>query len=325
MNAIDVSHLSKEFRVYKRTSGFLPLVRSLFYRTYEPVRAVSDISFRIKEGELVGFIGPNGAGKTTTLKCLSGLLYPTTGTVRVLGFLPVERKYDFLSKISLVMGQKNQMWWDLPAMDTLLLHKEMYALSTIQFTQHLTELTDLLDAHALLSVPVRQLSLGQRMKVELIASLLHYPKVLFLDEPTIGLDVVMQQTMREFIAAYNKKQNATILLTSHYMADVAHLCKRIIIINHGGIIYDGSLSALITKHAPFKVLTVTFTKPVKKETMEKLGTIVSYTPEKVIVRVSRANHRQVIARFLARFPVEDINSEEPELEDIIRLVFAQTV
>lgn len=242
---ISVSRLSKYYQIHKKEPGLVGSIKSLFVRKYETVKAVEDISFTVEEGELIGFIGPNGAGKTTTLKCLSGLLYPDSGTINVLGFTPFDRKTEFLKQISLVMGQKNQLWWDLPVIESLLLNKEIYEIEDQEFQERVSTLAKLLAVEDLLTVQVKKLSLGQRMKCELIAALIHSPKVLFLDEPTIGLDVVMQQKLREFIKAYNEKHKATILLTSHYMRDVQDLCKRVIIINHGKILFDGPLDNLV--------------------------------------------------------------------------------
>jgi len=273
MNTIKVTGLKKYFRVYKRKEGLIPTINSLFHRKYSEVKAVDGISFSIREGELVGFIGPNGAGKTTTLKCLSGLLYHSSGIVEVLGYIPFERKADFLKKISLVMGQKNQLWWDLPAVESFRLNKEIYELSEDVYRKNLDELTGLLDVGSLINQPVRQLSLGQRMKMELIAALIHHPKVLFLDEPTIGLDIVMQKKMRDFIGNYNKKYKATILLTSHYMADVKELCRRVIIINKGKLIYDGSLESLSQKYSFHKIITVHFYSDAPENKLKNLGEI----------------------------------------------------
>ena len=247
MAIIEIKNLTKSFKIYKKEPGLKGALQSLFSRKYENKVAVNDVSFSIEEGELIGFIGPNGAGKTTTLKMLSGLLYPSAGTVSVLGSKPFDRKKDFLKQISLVMGQKNQLWWDLPPMDTFLLNKEIYEISDIDFKSRVEELSELLDVKEIMHVQVRKLSLGQRMKCELMAALLHRPKILFLDEPTIGLDVVVQQRVRHFIKDYNQKYKATILLTSHYMQDVKALCSRVIVINHGAIIYDGVLDDLLTK------------------------------------------------------------------------------
>ena len=236
---IRVKNLKKHYQVFKKPKGLVGSLRSLVKREYVFIKAVDGISFNIKPGELVGFIGPNGAGKTTTLKVLSGLLYPTSGGVSVLGFKPWDRNPKFQTKMALVMGQKNQLWWDLPAIETLLLNKEIYSISDDQFTSTLNQLIDLLQIKDQLQVQVRKLSLGQRMKMELAASLIHSPKILFLDEPTIGLDVVMQKKIRDFIKDYNQKHKATIILTSHYLKDVQYLCQRIIVIDQGKIKYDG--------------------------------------------------------------------------------------
>lgn len=249
MPIIDVQNLSKTFKIYKKEPGLGGAFKSLFSRKYEQKMAVNDVSFTIEEGELIGFIGPNGAGKTTTLKMLSGLLHPSSGSISVLGSKPFDRKKEFLKEISLVMGQKNQLWWDLPAMDTFLLNKEIYEISDADFNGRVEELSELLDVKEIMHVQVRKLSLGQRMKCELMAALLHQPKILFLDEPTIGLDVVVQEKLRDFIKEYNLKYKATILLTSHYMRDVKHLCKRVVVINYGEIIYDGDLDRLMAEYA----------------------------------------------------------------------------
>lgn len=296
-------------------------MKSLFNRKHYDAKAVDDISFSIDEGDLIGFIGPNGAGKTTTLKCLSGLLYPTSGEVKVLGHTPFERKNVFLKQIALVMGQKNQLWWDLPAIDSFLLNKEIYEISDRKYKETLGTLSELLDVTDILHVQVRKLSLGQRMKCELIAALIHSPKVLFLDEPTIGLDVVMQKKLRDFIKEYNKQYNATIILTSHYMEDVRQLCDRVIIIDHGKILYDGKLDAIIREYAPNKYLSITFTEKVTKEDLQKLGKIESYDFPKVVLSVPYAQTKHVAAKILQDFPVDDINIEEPDIEEIIRDIF----
>lgn len=324
MAIITVSHLKKYYQVHKKEPGLLGSLKSLFHRTYYDAKAVDDISFEIAEGELVGFIGPNGAGKTTTLKCLSGLLFPTSGKVEVLGFTPFERKNPFLKQIALVMGQKNQLWWDLPAMESFILNKEIYEVSEKHFRETLEELATLLDVKEILNIQVRKLSLGQRMKCELIAALIHSPKVLFLDEPTIGLDVVMQKKLRDFIKEYNKRYKATILLTSHYMEDVKELCERVIIIDHGKILYDGKLDDIVKKYAKNKLLSVVFSEKVDKEKLEKLGEIKEYDPPKVVISVERERSNHVAAKLLEHFPVDDLNIEEPDIEDIIRDVFSRT-
>jgi len=322
MSIISVSHLAKYYQVHQKEAGFAGSVKSLFNRKYYAAKAVDDISFNINEGELIGFIGPNGAGKTTTLKCLSGLLYPTSGEVSVLGFTPFERKHAFLKQISLVMGQKNQLWWDLPAIDSFLLNKEIYEISDNDYKKTLDELTELLDVKDVLQVQVRKLSLGQRMKCELIAALIHKPKVLFLDEPTIGLDVVMQQKLRDFVKEYNERYKATILLTSHYMKDVEQLCERVIIIDHGKVLYDGSLSSIVRKYAKHKAISVVFEKEVSRERLEKLGKIEEMEGNKVVISIPRDKSSHVAAKLLEDFPVEDLNIEEPNIEEIIRDVFS---
>lgn len=283
---------------------------------------MDDISFDIEEGELIGFIGPNGAGKTTTLKCLSGLLYPTDGIVSVLGFTPFERKTKFLKQIALVMGQKNQLWWDLPAIDSFSLNKEIYEIPQKQFTETVGELARLLDVEKQLKVQVRKLSLGQRMKMELIAALLHSPRVLFLDEPTIGLDVVMQQNLREFIKEYNKKYKATILLTSHYMGDVEALCKRVIIINNGKILSDGLLTDLIKKHAPYKRISIVLTNMPHPNDLEGLGEIKKFSYPELVLHVPITDASEITAKLLKKLPIEDVTIENPDIEDIIRDVFS---
>lgn len=324
MSIISVSDLSKFYKVYQKEPGFVGSLKSLVSRKYETVKAVDDISFEIKEGELIGFIGPNGAGKTTTLKCLSGLLYPSKGKVSVLGFTPFERKNKFLKQISLVMGQKNQLWWDLPAMESFLLNKEIYEVSDSLFRKTLDELVELLEIKDILKVQVRKLSLGQRMKCELIAALIHNPKVLFLDEPTIGLDVVMQKKLRDFIKEYNRKFNSTILLTSHYMEDVKELCERVVIIDHGKILYDGKLSEIVREYDKNKILSVVFDKEVKREDLEKLGEVIEFDPPKVVISVPREKSNHVAASLLEKFPIDDLNIQESDIEDIIRDVFTKT-
>ena len=323
MSHIHVSHLVKSFRQYKKQPGFVGSLKSLVAREHFDVHAVKDISFDIEEGELIGFIGPNGAGKTTTLKMLSGLIYPSSGDVSVLGFKPFDRKNEFLKQISLVMGQKNQLWWDLPAYETFLLNKEIYDIPEKDFKHRVEELSELLEVKDILDIQVRKLSLGQRMKCELMAALLHHPKILFLDEPTIGLDVVVQQKLREFIKQYNRKYKATILLTSHYMQDVQQLCDRIIVIDHGAIMYDGKLDAIVKEFSQEKRLIVTFEKPVPVEKLEKLGRVESYEDQKAVIAVPLEKSNKVAARLLEHFPVDDLNIQEADIEEIIRRVFAR--
>lgn len=321
MPIISVTNFSKHFKVHKKEPGVWGSVKSIVKRQYEEKKAVDSISFSIEEGELIGFIGPNGAGKTTTLKTLSGLLYPTSGTVTVLGYDPFKRKNSFLRQIALVMGQKNQLWWDLPAEESFMLNKEIYGVSDKEYKKTLDELIELLDVKTVLNTAVRSLSLGQRMKCELIAALIHKPKVLFLDEPTIGLDVVVQKKLRSFIKEYNKEKKSTIILTSHYMEDVQQLCKRIIIINHGKLIYDGGTDDIIKQHARNKLITVIFSDPVSKNKLESLGKVKEYTDMKVTLSVPIEKTNHVAAHLLEVFPVHDITIIDPSLEDIIRDLF----
>ena len=324
MTTVSVSHLKKYFKVYKKSPGFWGSIFSLVSREEREIRAIDDISFEIEKGELVGFIGPNGAGKTTTLKCLSGLLYPSAGDINVIGFIPNKRENEFLKHISLIMGQKNQLWLDLPAIETFRLNKEIYEIDDRSFNNTLAELVSLLEVKNLLNIPVRQLSLGQRMKMELIADLLHKPKVLFLDEPTIGLDVVMQKKIRDFIAAYNNSYQSTILLTSHYIADVRELCKRVIIIDHGKIIYDGQLTKLVKKYSQVKTITVVLnTTKFDPHKFTELGTVRSIDFPKVIFQANNKEVKMIAAKLLRDFPVEDLTIEEPPIEDVIRLVFSK--
>lgn len=322
MSTISVKHFKKYYQSFKKEPGLRASIQSLFNRTYEEVKAVDDISFEIGEGELIGFIGPNGAGKTTTLKALSGLLYPTSGDISVLGYKPYERKHEFLRQISLVMGQKNQLWWDLPAMETMLLNKEIYDVDDKKFEEVLNSLTTLLEVSDLLKIPSRKLSLGERMKMELIASLIHSPKVLFLDEPTIGLDVVMQQKLRDFIKEYNQKFRATIILTSHYMKDVEALSKRIIIINHGKILFDGLLADLVKEHAPHKKITVVVKEKINTENLANKFEVISYQHPTLTIRADK-NIEQTLSRILKEVEISDLTVEDPDIEEVIREVFSK--
>src|SRR5947207_13302557 len=252
MSVIEVQGLTKSFRTYKKNPGLSGAIKGLFHREYEMTLAVKDVSFKVEEGELVGFLGPNGAGKTTTLKMLAGLLYPASGSASVLGYVPWKREDGYRRQFALLLGQKNQLWWDLPARESLELNAKIYGLETAAFRRSIDELTELLRVREKLNVMVRELSLGERMKMELIASLLHQPKVLFLDEPTIGLDVVSQKTVREFLREHNATHQTTILLTSHYMTDIQQLCRRVIIIDKGTIFFDGKLNEVLDRFADFK-------------------------------------------------------------------------
>jgi ABC-2 type transport system ATP-binding protein len=321
MSAIIVSNLKKHYETYKQEPGLVNSIKSLFNRRYEMVKAVDKISFKIDEGELVGFIGPNGAGKTTTLKCLSGLLYPNDGYLSVLGFTPWERKSEFLKQISLVMGQKKQLWWDLPALETFNLNREIYEIPKKQYEETLGELAQMLEVEDILKIQVRKLSLGQRMKCELIAALLHSPKVLFLDEPTIGLDVVSQKKMRDFIREYNSRKKATIILTSHYMDDVKELCRRVVIIDRGKLIFDGQLSEITHKYADHKLISAILAKEIDAKKLEKVGQVKEYAFPKVVFSVKREAASLAAAELLQHFPVADLNIEEVPIEEVIREVF----
>lgn len=319
--SIVVEHLVKHYRVHRRPPGLRASVQSLFRRHYETIRAVEDISFEITEGEIVGFLGANGAGKTTTLKCLAGLLHPTSGRIEVLGYTPHQRSAAYLRKITLVMGQRNQLMWDLPAMETFLVNQAIYNIPDSEFRPTLDELIPLLGLDSLLDKQVRKLSLGERMKCELAAALLHRPQMILLDEPTIGLDVTAQAAIRDFIRTYNHRYQATVLLTSHYMADVTALARRIIIIDHGKLIYDGYLQTLIEQTAPYKLLKLTFNQPIDGSDLTALGEVESHEGLKVTVRVARDGSKDAAARALATLPVADMTIEEPPVEDIIREVF----
>ncbi|RJP47402.1 MAG: ATP-binding cassette domain-containing protein [Armatimonadetes bacterium] len=321
MSVIDIKGLKKYYYIQKKELGLWGSVKNLVVRKYDSVSAVDDISFSIKEGELVGFIGPNGAGKTTTLKCLSGLLYPDQGQVSVLGFKPNERKSAFLSQISLVMGQKNQLWWDLPPIETFNLNKEIYRIPEARYKKVLDELVDLLEVEDVLSIQTRKLSLGERMKCELIAALLHTPKVLFLDEPTIGLDVVMQKKIRDFIREYNKKSGATIILTSHYMKDVEELCERVIIIDKGKIGFDGKLENVIKKVVDHKIVSMVVGQKFDPKEMEKVAVIREFSFPKLTIFVKREEISKVVSKILEKFDIKDLNIEEPPIEDVVREIF----
>jgi ABC-2 type transport system ATP-binding protein len=320
-SAVRIDTLNKTFLVPERDAGLGAEARSLFRRRHREVRAVDDISFEVGTGEVVGFLGPNGAGKTTTLKMLSGLLYPTSGEARVLGHVPSKRERDFLRRITLVMGNRNQLQWDLPALDSFELNRAIYRLQRADFTSLRDELIELLEVGDLVRKPVRNLSLGERMKVEIVGSLLHRPQVLFLDEPTIGLDVTMQKRIREFVAEYNRRYDATVLLTSHYMADVVALCRRVIVIHHGQILFDGPLARLGEEFEAFKTLTVEIADPAVD--LSGYGDELEREEGRVKLRVPKGETARVTARLLAERDVADLTVEDPPIEDVIELVFAQ--
>ncbi|MGQ0600528.1 MAG: ABC transporter ATP-binding protein [Anaerolineales bacterium] len=323
--SLRVENLVKHFQVSHREAGLGNALRSLFRREQRTVKAVDGISFEIAQGEVVGFLGPNGAGKTTTLKCLSGLLYPTAGALDVLGFTPHKREAAFLKQITLVMGQRNQLLWDLPAMEAFLVNQAIYAVPEREFRQMLDELVALLGLEPLLTKQVRKLSLGERMKCELAGSLLHRPRVLFLDEPTIGLDLNAQAAIREFIREYNRRYQATVLLTSHYMADVTALAERVLVIESGRMQYDGHLQALVERHAPYKLLNLTLETMTPLSELAAFGEVESVDGLKVRMRVARANTKEAAAHALAHLPVADVTVEDPPVEDIIREAFRENV
>ncbi|MCZ6634283.1 MAG: ATP-binding cassette domain-containing protein [bacterium] len=319
-SAIAVRDLSKTYVVPEREAGLGAALKSLFHRQTREVKAVQNITFDLAPGEIVGFLGPNGAGKTTTLKMLSGLLYPTSGDVSVLGHTPFKREKAYLSQITLVMGQRNQLIWDIPVADSFERNRAVYRLSRSDYQDILQELTDLLDLEELLPRPVRNLSLGERMKCEIAVALLHRPRVLFLDEPTIGLDVTMQRRIRTFIGEYNRRYGATVLLTSHYMADVEALCKRIIVIHHGQLLFDGQLAELIHRFSPHKTIVVDL--DTENPDLSAYGEIITAEGSRITLRVPKADTASVTARILSDLPVVDLTVEDPSIEEVIEQVFA---
>ena len=318
---ISVNTLSKHYKVPVREAGLKAATKSLFKRKYNTVKAVDGISFTIEPGEVVGFLGPNGAGKTTTLKMLSGLLFPTSGAPDVLGFQPSRRQADFLRQITLVMGNRSQMSWDLPALDSFELQRAVYGVLRPEFIRTRDEFIELLEVKDLVKKPVRNLSLGERMKMEIIVALLHRPKVLFLDEPTIGLDVTMQRRIRQFVAEYNQRTGATVLLTSHYMADVEALSKRVIVIHNGKLLFDGDLSALVDRFSAFKTIGVTLANGFGS--FSQYGEVLNQDAGHVTLRIPRERTPEITARILAEQQVNDLTVEDPPIEDVIEKVFAQ--
>ncbi len=325
MAAIEVHQLSKVFRQYKKEPGLAGAIRGLWRRRYESIPAVNEIRFAIESGEFVGFLGPNGAGKTTTLKMLAGLLFPSSGSARVLGFVPWERADAYRRQFSLLLGQKNQLWWDLPARESLELNSKIYGLSPEVFAKTLDELTALLNVADKLNVMVRELSLGERMKFELIAALLHRPQVLLLDEPTIGLDVISQKVIRDFLKHHNAQHGTTILLTSHYMADIAELCPRVIIIDHGRIFFDGQLTDVVDRFADFKLVTIQLAAE-QSTTEGKLleyGEVVENGPNWYKIKVKREKVVSACKAWLDLLPIQDLDIQEIPIEDVIRRIFAR--
>jgi ABC-2 type transport system ATP-binding protein len=321
MSIIQIDQLTKSYRVYQKKEGLLESVRGLFHRDYKTIEAVRGISLRVEPGEFVAFLGPNGAGKTTTLKLLSGVIYPTSGTASVMGFVPWKRDMEYRRRFALVMGQKNQLWWDLPAQESFRLHQQIYAIDRTSFDANLSELTSLLDVQKLLGRPVRELSLGERMKMELIAALLHSPDVLFLDEPTIGLDVIAQRNIQQFLKHYQEERQITILLTSHYMKDVSALCQRVVVIAQGILQYDGSLSGIIDSFSGSKVIQLQLGIEQAASGLERFGEILKTDMPRVSIRVPRANVSRVLAEILNTYTVDDVAVEDPPLEEVIASLF----
>jgi ABC-2 type transport system ATP-binding protein len=324
MPIIEAHNLTKIYQVSQKQAGVRGALRGLFRREYKEVRAVDGVSFAIEPGEMVAFLGPNGAGKTTTLKMLAGLIYPTSGTARVLGFVPWDRDDAFRRRFSLVMGQKNQLWWDLPAADSFQLHREIYSLDSTDCERTLGELTELFGVRELTRQPVRELSLGERMKMELIAALLHQPQVLLLDEPTIGLDVVAQGTIQKCLREYNARRGVTMLLTSHYMKDVEALCARVLVIAHGRLIYDGALVGITEQFSRSKVVRLQLGQEAPAAELAQFGEVSECAGPAAELRVERGRVAEVIAAILDRYTVLDLSVEDPPLEQVIARVFEES-
>lgn len=323
MAIIEIENLAKSYRVYQKNEGLLAAITGLFSREYKTIEAVRDVSLSVDQGEFVAFLGPNGAGKTTTLKLLSGVINPTSGTCRVMGHIPWKRENEYRRRFALVMGQKNQLWWDLPAQESFRLHQHIYRIEPVQFERTLDELSELLQISRLMKQPVRELSLGERMKMELTAALLHSPDVLFLDEPTIGLDVVAQHNIQQFLKHYQEERKITILLTSHYMKDVVALCKRVVIIADGWIAYDGSLHGIVDQFSSKKIVTLQIGDAFRQEEFDVFGEVLDFTPPKIKLQVDRPQVARVLAEMLGRHAIEDVVVEDVPLEEVIAGLFTQ--
>jgi len=321
MPIIEISKLSKSYRVFQKKEGLGASIRGLFHRDFKTVEAVRSIDLAVEVGEFVAFLGPNGAGKTTTLKLLSGVLTPTSGAATVIGYVPWKRENAYRRRFALVMGQKNQLWWDLPAAESFRLHQQIYRIDPQQFEKTRDGLAEMLDVARLLGRPVRELSLGERMKMELIAALLHGPEVLFLDEPTIGLDVVAQHNIQTFLKQYQHDRKVTILLTSHYMKDVMAMCRRVVIIAHGRIIYDGSLEGILDTFGGQKVISLLVADGQMPDDLGRYGEVLLVEPPRAKLRVERSKVTEVLSCILARHAIEDVSVEDPPLEEIIAKVF----
>ncbi len=322
MSVIETRGLTKVYRTYRKEGGLRGSIKGLIHRKYDETRAANDVSFTIEEGELVGFLGPNGAGKTTVLKMLSGLLNPTSGEARVLGFVPWERRNEMKRQFALLMGQKNALWWDLPAQESLELNRAIYGIDRARFKKVVGGLSELLEVQDKMNVMVRELSLGERMKMELISALIHEPRVLFLDEPTIGLDVISQKRVREFLRLYNSEHRIVTMMTSHYMQDIEALCHRVIIIDHGRIFFDGPLSSIIDRFSGSKILSLTFDTAADRDFSE-FGEVVEQTPISVQLKVPRARVTDTCRRLLEECSVSDINVQELPVEEVIRQLFGE--
>lgn len=322
MPIIDVQNLSRTYHVYRKREGLLASFRGLFHREYRAVHAVRDVSFRIEEGEMVAFLGPNGAGKTTTLKLLSGLIEPTSGSAVVMGHIPWKRENAYRRRFSLVTGQKEQLWWDLPAQESFRLHKEIYRIDDSDYRRRLDELTGLMEVQDLISQPVRELSLGERMRMELIAALLHRPDVLFLDEPTIGLDVVSQRRVQQFLRTYRAEQKITVILTSHYMKDIEALCDRAVVINRGRVIHDGPVSEIGDRFGRHKIVELHFADGLVPRDVEQFGLVLENRAPMVRLQIPRQDVSEALSRMLARYAVDDVSVSERPLEDVIAELFA---
>jgi len=322
---IEIEGLSKSYRVYQKQDGLRGSLRGLWRREYRDVQAVRSLDLTVDQGEFVAFLGPNGAGKTTTLKLLSGVINPTAGAARVMGYVPWKRENAYRRRFALVMGQKNQLWWDLPAQESFRLHQQIYRIEPSQFERTLGELRDLLGIGHLLRQPVRELSLGERMKMELTAALLHSPDVLFLDEPTIGLDVVAQHNIQQFLKHYQDERKITILLTSHYMKDVAALCRRVVIIAQGALKYDGSLVGIVDRFSGHKVVTLQFAEGEGLDDLGRFGQVLEVRLPRVKLRMERAQVPRSLAAILARHTIEDVVVEDPPLEEVIAEAFSQVM
>ena len=322
MPVIETSGLTKVYRTYRKERGLWGSIKGLVRRRYDETRAADHVSFSIEEGEFVGFLGPNGAGKTTVLKMLSGLLNPTSGDARVLGFVPWERRNEMKRQFSLLMGQKNALWWDLPAQESLELNRAIYGIDRARFEKVVNGLSELLEVQDKMNVMVRELSLGERMKMELISALIHEPRVLFLDEPTIGLDVVSQKRVREFLRIYNEEHHIVTLLTSHYMQDIQELCPRVLVIDHGKIFFDGPLEEIVDRFSGYKILSLTFEKEASRD-LSAFGEVTEQTPVSVQLKVPRAKVTETCRELLEACDVSDINVQEVPVEEVIRQLFGE--